>query len=64
MSMYDRSYCNTECIRKNCERNLKYQKPCYRIYTVSDLDSDCENSKHLRCPYFSPIGEEDYDEDE
>ena len=55
MSMYDKSYCITECIRKNCERNLKYHKPCTRIYSVSDLGSVIlEDTKHLKCPYFIP----------
>ena len=63
MSMYDRSYCSAKCIRKNCERNLGYNKPQSRIYSVSNLDSGCENSKHIRCPYFSPVGE-DEDEEE
>lgn len=63
MSMYDRSYCSTNnCDRKNCERNLKYHKPQTRIYSVAELDSNNKNTKHIRCPFFSPIDEEDYDE--
>ena len=61
MSMYDKSYCATKCIRKNCERNLGYHKPCSRIYSVANLDDDCKNLKHIRCPYFSPIGEDEDD---
>lgn len=61
MSMYDRSYCATNCDRKNCERNIKFNKPHTRIYTVSELDADSQDTKHIRCKYFSPI-EEDYDE--
>lgn len=59
MSMYDRSYCSTNCDRKNCERNLKYHKPRSRIYSVSELNSDDKNIKHIRCPFFSPIDEEE-----
>lgn len=40
MSMYDRSYCATNCDRKNCERNIKFNKPHTRIYTVSEFDTD------------------------
>lgn len=57
--MYDRSWCATKCDRKNCERNLGFHKPRSRIYTVSELDAECENTKHIRCPYFSPIDEEE-----
>lgn len=61
MSMCDRSYCATECIRKNCERNLTYHKPCARIYSASYFDEDCKDNKHIRCKNFSPIEEEDYE---
>lgn len=59
--MYDRSYCATECVRKNCERNLGYHKPCTRIYSVSKFDEACDDNKHIRCENFSPIGEEDHE---
>lgn len=59
MSMYDRSYCSTNCNRRNCERNLKYNKPHTRFYSVSELDSADVNVNHIRCPFFSPIDEED-----
>lgn len=55
--MYDRSYCSTECIRKNCERNLKYHKPCTKIYTVSELDVANTDVNHSSCVYFSSIEE-------
>lgn len=68
MSMYDRSYCVSECIRKNCERNLKYHKPCSRVYSVSDLGSvgylNEKDVKHLRCPYFVPDYSEEEEEEE
>ena len=59
MSMYDRSYCSTNCNRKNCERNLKYHKPRTRFYSVVELDSDDVNASHIRCKFFSPIDEEE-----
>lgn len=62
MSMYDRCYCATKCERKNCERNINFNKPCTRVYTVSEFDTDAENTRHIRCKYFSPIGEE-YDDE-
>lgn len=62
MSMYDRCYCASKCIRKNCERNLGYHKTHSRIYTVSYLDSECTDDKHIRCTYFSAIDEENFDE--
>lgn len=57
--MHDRSYCSTNCDRKNCERNLKYHKPHSRIYSVSELNNEDKNTKHIRCPFFSPIDEEE-----
>lgn len=62
--MYDRSYCATECTRKNCERNLAYHKPCTRFYSVSNFDEECTDTRHIRCKSFSPIGEDDYDEED
>lgn len=59
MSMYDRSYCSTNCNRKDCERNLKYHRPCTKFYSVTELNSEDKNATHLRCPFFSPIDEEE-----
>lgn len=61
--MYDRSYCATECTRKNCERNLGYHKPCTRIYSVSKFDEDNTDKRHCRCQSFSPIGENEYEDE-
>ena len=38
MSMYDKSYCATECNDKNCERNIKFNKPETRIYSMTTFD--------------------------
>lgn len=51
MSMYDKSYCGCNCEDKNCERNLKYNKPKTRIYTVSKFDETNTDPLHKRCPW-------------
>lgn len=62
MSMYDRSYCSTNCDRKNCKRNLKYHKPRTKFYSVAELDNQEVDASHIRCKFFSLIDEEDHDE--
>lgn len=59
MSMYDRSYCASECKRRDCERNLKYNKPVTRFYSVSEFDTEAKDDRHIRCKYFSAIDEEE-----
>ena len=49
--MYDKSYCSCNCEDKNCERNLKYNKPKTRIYTVSKFDETNIDPLHKRCPW-------------
>lgn len=46
--MYDKSYCSsTSCDQKDCERNLRFHKPCSKIYTVSNLnEEENENCKY------------------
>lgn len=43
MSMYDKSYCTTECDQQDCERNIRFNKPKEKYYsatTFDDLDED------------------------
>lgn len=51
MSMYDKSYCATECEDSNCERNMKYNKPETRIYTATTFDDSNPDKMHKRCPW-------------
>lgn len=56
MSMGDRSYCGTECNNEFCERNMKFNKPGQRIYTVSYFDEDNPDPLHRSCDHRIPIG--------
>lgn len=47
MSMNDKSYCATECNDRNCERNIKFNKPTTKYYTVTTFDNIHEN--HKKC---------------
>lgn len=38
MSMYDKSYCSTPCDQKDCERNLRFNKPQGKYYSVTTFD--------------------------
>jgi len=49
--MADISYCNTNCIQENCERNLKFRKPPTKYYSVSNFDSDNPDAIHPHCPH-------------
>lgn len=51
MSIYDISYCSTNCNRKNCKRNLKYHKPYTKFYSVVKLDDD-KDENHTNCSFF------------
>lgn len=51
MSMYDRSYCATFCNQKNCERNLKYNKPKTRYYSVTTFDDSNPDKSHKNCKW-------------
>lgn len=59
MSMGDRSYCGTECTNEFCERNMKFNKPRQRIYTVSYFDEDNSDSLHRSCEHRIPIEADD-----
>lgn len=49
MSMFDKSYCATECDQKDCERNIKFNKPLEKIYTVTTFDDT--HDSHIYCPW-------------
>ena len=49
--MYDKSYCSTPCDQKNCERNLKYNKPKTRYYSVTTFDEDNSDKSHKNCKW-------------
>lgn len=51
MSMYDCSFCGTECEDQFCERNLRFHKPPERIYSVSWFDEDNPDPTHKGCSY-------------
>ena len=51
MSMYDKSYCSADCEDETCERNLKFNKPETRIYSVTAFDDSNPDKKHKRCPW-------------
>ena len=51
MSMYDMSWCNQDCPQRSCERNLKYNKPQERFYSVSIFDEDNPDITHKNCKW-------------
>lgn len=51
MSMYDKSYCATECEDSNCERNIKFNKPETRFYSMTTFDDSNPDKMHKRCPW-------------
>lgn len=51
MSMYDKSYCATECEDSSCERNIKFNKPTEKIYSASTFDDSNPDKMHKRCPW-------------
>jgi hypothetical protein len=54
MSMYDKSYCNTVCDQKDCERNLQFNKPDIQYYSVANLDN--EHINHKNCEWKIKMG--------
>ena len=44
--MYDKSYCNTVCDQKDCERNLRYHKPLTKYYSVTTFDDAHDDHKN------------------
>ena len=51
MSMYDKSYCSTLCDQKDCERNLKYNKPDTQYYSVTTFDDSNPDKSHKSCEW-------------
>ena len=49
MSMCDKSYCSTFCDQKDCERNLRFNKPQERYYSVATFDDSNSDQKHATC---------------
>lgn len=49
MSMYDKSYCSTFCDQKDCERNLRFNKPQEKYYSVSTFDDSNPDQNHATC---------------
>ena len=47
--MIDTSYCSTPCEQKNCVRNIKYNKPTEKYYSVTTFDDDNPDPKHISC---------------
>ena len=58
MSMFDKSYCATECNRTDCERNLKFHKPATKIYTATMFDQDNPDPEHYSCKNRYPMTNE------
>lgn len=46
MSMYDKSYCNTICDQQDCERNLRFNKPKTKYYSVTNFGDSMTNLKY------------------
>lgn len=58
MSSYDISFCGTQCERKDCRRNLKYNKPDFlQYYSMSMFDEDAKSEQHEECEYFYELPE-------
>ena len=47
--MCDKSYCSTFCDQKDCERNLRFNKPQERYYSVATFDNSNPDQKHATC---------------
>ena len=47
MSMFDKSYCNTVCDQEDCERNIRFNKPQTKYYSVTTFDD--ANVDHRNC---------------
>lgn len=51
MSMSDRSYCSGDCPQKDCERNLKYNKPQTIRFSVTTFDESNPDKTHKNCKW-------------
>lgn len=49
MSIYDKSYCSTFCNQKDCERNLRFNKPSTKYYSVTTFDDSNPDVEHKSC---------------
>lgn len=49
MSMYDKSYCNCDCPQRDCERNIKYNPPKHRYFSMTTFDTDNPDKTHKNC---------------
>lgn len=49
MSMYDKSYCSTFCDQKDCERNLRFNKPQEKYYSAATFDDSNPDQHHKTC---------------
>lgn len=47
--MGDKSYCSTNCNRKDCARNLKFNKPETKYYSVTTFDDVDPDVSHKNC---------------
>lgn len=47
----DISYCNTNCMNENCERNLRFRKPPTKYYSVCSFDTSDPDALHLKCEW-------------
>ena len=51
MSMYDKSYCNCDCSQSDCERNIKYNPPEHRYFSITTFDTDNPDKTHKDCKW-------------
>lgn len=49
MSMWDKSYCATFCDQEDCERNVRFNKPEEKYYSVTTFDD--AHKDHRNCPW-------------
>lgn len=65
MSSYDITFCETPCERKDCRRNLKYNKPDFlKYHSVSPLGEDDKSEQHIGCDYYYPLSNKNIKEDQ
>ena len=51
MSMNDMSYCSTKCLRLDCERNMRYNKPTTKYYSATGFDCKNKDPLHKTCKW-------------
>ena len=47
--MFDKSYCATICDQEDCERNIKFNKPQEKYYSMTTFEDNDKN--HKNCPW-------------